>query len=130
MVIITKKSKPQCNSYNKGLALEKIAALYLQEKGLSILQHNFHCKFGEIDLICKNENELIFVEVRYRKNNDYGHPEETINFAKKKKILLAAQHYLTQNIWAIDLPCRIDVIAMVGCVANLNIKWIQNAIYM
>ena len=138
MPIKTKDPNPKNNSYHKGLALENIAANYLQTNGLLILQHNFHCPFGEIDLVCKNQSnglpnhqdELIFVEVRYRKNINYGTPEETITRTKQKKILLAIEHYLAQNKWTINLPYRIDVIAMSGLLGDLNIEWIQNAIYM
>ena len=105
-------TKPRGPAYNKGILLEKIAADYLQTKGLVVLQHNFNCCFGEIDLICQHQNELVFVEVRYRKNTEYGTPEETITFAKQKKLLLTAQHYLIQNTWTTNSPCRLDVIAI------------------
>ena len=78
------QQKPQHIAYKKGLLLEQAAAIYLQKQGLVIIQHNFHCQFGEIDLIGKHKDDLVFVEVRYRKNLDYGTPGETINFTKKK----------------------------------------------
>lgn len=120
------------NSYYKGLAIEKIAAQYLQSQGFTLLQQNFHCPYGEIDLIAKNSTDLVFVEVRYRKNQEYGHPAETITFFKQQKVILAAQYYLAKNDWASTLPCRIDVIALTGKlnskINGVNIEWIQNAI--
>jgi putative endonuclease len=125
-----KNNKSPCNAYHIGLVIEKIAAQYLQANGCIILEHNFHCQYGEIDLICKDQNDLVFVEVRYRKNIQYGSPAATINYIKQKKIILTAQHYLSKNNWSINLPCRIDVIAISGNISNTDVEWIQNAIYV
>lgn len=127
---IKKNNKSQHNTYYTGLAIEKIAAQYLQTNGCIILEYNFHCKYGEVDLICKDQNDLVFVEVRYRKNIQYGSPAETINYIKQRKIILTAEHYLFKNSWSINLPCRIDVIAISGNISNVDVEWIQNAIYI
>jgi len=130
MPITIKSSKPQLTNYRKGLQLEAIAAKYLANHGLTILEHNFHCLFGEIDLICQQQTELVFVEVRYRKNIQYGEPQETITFAKQQKILNSVQYYLSQQPSTDELPCRIDVIAISGELTSLNFEWIQNAIHL
>ena len=125
----TIRNKPY-NSYNIGLAIEKIAAQYLQTKGYTIIERNFHCQYGEIDLICREQNDLVFMEVRYRKYVKYGTPAETIDYIKQRKIILAAQQYLAQNSWTKNLPCRIDVIAISGNIFNINVELITNAIGM
>lgn len=116
------------HSYYKGLAIEQLAAQYLQQQGMLILERNFHCKYGELDLIGKTQTELVFIEVRYRNNSYYGSAAETITYTKQKKIIIAANYYLSKNNWATCLPCRIDVIAMSGDPNSLKIEWIQNAI--
>ena len=119
----------QQNSYKKRLSCRKIAADYLRKKGLFIIEQNFYCRYGEIDLICKtNDNEVIFFEVRYKKNSSFCTPEETINYIKQKKIMITAEYFLAKNKWSINLPCRIDVIAISGILNHPNIKWIKNAI--
>ena len=128
MPVVTEPRALPRNNYQKGLALEKAAAAYLERRGLTVLEHNFHCRFGEIDLICRQATELVFVEVRYRKHHSHGLAEETITPSKQKKILTTVEHYLSENPWAALLPCRIDVVAINGYLANLNFAWIQNAI--
>ena len=127
-MIIRINNKSKHDTYHKGLSIERIAAQYLQTKGITILDYNFHSIYGEIDIICRDQSNIIFVEVRYRKNIQYGLPVETINYTKQKKIILTAQYYLSQNDWTINIPCRIDVISISGNISNANIEWIQNAI--
>jgi putative endonuclease len=96
-----------------GAVAEQVAAEYLQRAGFSILEQNFTIKGGEIDLVCDDAGTLVFVEVRARSRHDYGTPEETISATKRRRIILAARHYLVQrNIE--DRACRFDVIAIEG----------------
>ena len=116
------------NARNKGTILESMAIDYLKNKGVLLIQRNFCCKLGEIDLICKDQNELIFIEVRYRKNNTYGNAEESINYKKRQKLIKAALYFLQNTKKYDNSPCRFDVIAINGNIINPNIEWIQNAI--
>lgn len=73
---------------------EKIAEQYLEKKGFDILDKNFYCKQGEIDIIARDNNELVFVEVKTRCNLKYGIPAESVNKEKRIHIYKAARYYL------------------------------------
>lgn len=88
---------------------EGFAAIHLQEKGYTILERNFRKKFGEIDIIAKDTNTLVFVEVKAKIGIDCGSPEDMINPKKLQKIRNMAMVYMKEDIVA----CRIDVVAIV-----------------
>ncbi len=114
----------------KGQQAEKIALKFLQTQGLIKIQSNFSCKRGEIDLIMIDNEYLVFVEVRYRKKTQYGHPLETINYAKQKKIINTVQYFLMKHPKYNQFPCRIDAIAINSHIqtGQEQIEWIKNAI--
>jgi len=96
---------------SKGLAYEKIALDFLSSKGLKHVESNFHTRFGEIDLIMKERNTLVFIEVRFRNSGHYGSAAESVNVLKQKKIIKSAKFFLNQNnFW--HLCIRFDVIAI------------------
>ncbi|PCH55005.1 MAG: YraN family protein [Legionellales bacterium] len=118
-----------------GSAFETIATQFLIKNGLQPVQRNFNCKLGEIDLIAKDtrkpELELVFVEVRFRSNENYGGALASIGYAKQKKLIRAAKYYLMQNPWAAKMFCRFDVIAISPQKDDNelpHIEWVQNAI--
>lgn len=76
---------------------EEVAAKYLRKKGYKILDRNYRCRFGEIDIIAKLKDYYVFVEVKTRRNENYGRPVESINTVKIKHILKTIQFYLSQN---------------------------------
>lgn len=109
---------------NAGLAAEQLAATFLRAHGLKLVTQNYHCKFGEIDLIMKDGKTLVFIEVRLRTNSQFGSAGASITPQKQQKLLRTAQHYLQHHG---DCPCRIDAILMNE--ANMqHIEWIRNAI--
>ncbi len=114
----------------KGQQAEVIALDFLQKKGLIQLQSNFACKCGEIDLIMIDNEFLVFIEVRYRKRTHYGHPLETINYAKQKKIINTVQYFLMKHPEYKHFPCRIDAIAINSQpqTGQEQIQWVKNAI--
>ncbi len=112
----------------KGQCAEDIALEYLQQQGLTPLERNFSCKLGEIDLIMRDHEFLIFIEVRYRKNTQFGHPLETINISKQHKIIKTSHYFLATHPKLSYLPCRIDAIAIHSEHNNDSIEWIKNAI--
>jgi len=97
----------------KGYEYEKMAAAYLQGKGYKILERNFYTFFGEIDLIARDKETIVFIEVKYRKNIKNGYPQEAVNDKKKQRIIKSAQYYLYLHN-AAERPCRFDVIAVAG----------------
>lgn len=107
---------------NKGTEYENLAASFLRQQGASIIHQNFRCKLGEIDIIATLKNQLLFVEVKYRKNDHFGAAAEQVTMAKQRKLQRAAQYFL--NSYNHDLPCRFDVLAFTG---SEKPNWIQNA---
>lgn len=77
-----------------GNAGEKIACLYLKQKGYTIIETNFFCRQGEIDIIAKDRNEYVFIEVKTRRNELYGSPCEAVNKKKQKHIYKSTKLYI------------------------------------
>ena len=101
---------------------EAVAFNYLKQNDYKILETNFTCKMGEIDIIAKKDEIIVFVEVKARTTKKFGLPCEAVTPYKQHKIKLVATYYLqkTQNF---DKICRFDVIEILG----ENINHIQNA---
>ena len=76
---------------------EAIASVYLQEKGYLLLDHQWHCRFGELDLVMKDKEELVFVEVKMKADNRSGHPEEMVSITKERRLKKAAWAYLVKH---------------------------------
>lgn len=100
------------NKRKKGSLGEKIASDFLTQLGYEILKKNYQYGHGEIDIIAKDGDVLVFVEVKYRKSLEYGRPEFAITKSKQKQIRKIAEAYLYENQIK-DQSCRIDVIAIV-----------------
>jgi len=116
----------------QGQYTENLACQYLEDKGLKLLQRNFHCRFGEIDLIMQHNDSLVFVEVRYRRNTDFGSGAESITASKQSKLIKTASAYLQQHAKLSKHPARFDVVSITGPIEtsninNINIDWIENA---
>ena len=111
------------NSKKTGTAYEIIAADYLKQQGVQIIEMNYRISRGEIDIIGKEKDTLIFIEVKYRKNASYGHPWEAISVEKQKRICYVAKQYLMKYRWKWQI--RFDVISICGS----EIAWFQNAFY-
>lgn len=112
-----------------GMWGEKIAGKYLQKNGYKIIETNFRCRQGEIDIIAIDREYLVFVEVRTRRGIEYGSPEESVTLAKKKKLISLAFAYL-QNHSNLPSSWRFDVIAIEADQAGkiIRLELIQNAI--
>ncbi|MEM7542010.1 MAG: YraN family protein [Pseudomonadota bacterium] len=110
-----------------GHFFEKAAENWLSERGLTTVARSFSCRQGEIDLIMRENDELVFVEVRYRRSRRYGGPEESVDQRKQKKIIRTAESYLARNTNRRALACRFDVMAITGEGEDLMFNWIQNA---
>lgn len=109
----------------QGNAAELAACRYLEAQGLTLVEKNYRCASGELDLIMRHNEQLVFVEVRCRRTDRYGTPAETITKAKQQRLLKAANHYLQQR--RCDAVCRFDVIAITQVNQESKLKWIQNA---
>ena len=103
---------------------EALAAAYLERQGLQIVERNYRCRQGEIDLIMRENGTLVFVEVRLRSNSRFGGAAESITQQKQEKILQAARHYLAGQR---KLPqCRFDAV-LLGALDGDTIEWLKNA---
>ncbi|MGO3357070.1 MAG: YraN family protein [Oceanisphaera sp.] len=111
-------------SRNKGDVFERRAEQYLLGQGLQLQMRNYLCKLGEIDLVMSIDRTLVFVEVRYRKNNHFGGAAASVTPAKQQKLRRAAHCYLqSQGLNESTQPCRFDLVACEGS----HIHWIPNA---
>ena len=122
-----------------GAQAELAAADYLTRHGLQLVVQNYRCRFGEIDLILKHGDTLVFAEVRLRNNKNYGGAAASIDSHKQHKLISTAQHYLTRL--AHIPPCRFDAVLMKYPVASAmspdpdlpvkfldsDFEWIRNA---
>jgi putative endonuclease len=108
---------------NLGTDAEQVAATYLQQQGLTLITRNYHCRFGEIDLIMHDGKTLVFVEVRMRSSASFGGAGMSITSSKQQKLTRTAEHYLQQHGSA---ACRFDVVLMTKP-STENIEWMRNA---
>lgn len=106
-----------------GSLYEELAAGYLEKKGLRILEKNYRCRIGEIDLVAEEGRYLVFVEVKYRSSQSFGNPLSAVNRGKQQVISRVAAHYLLTHGKTMDAPCRFDVIGFEG----ERPVWVRNA---
>ena len=111
----------------RGRDAEDLALKYLQKQKLRQVDRNYRCKAGEIDLIMHDGENLIFVEVRHRKQSRYGSAAETVDRKKRSKLLATALYFLQKNPRWQNQPARFDVVAISGELTTPDINWIQNA---
>lgn len=102
------------NKREIGSAYEQKAVEYLNEHGYKIVEQNYFCKYGEIDIIAKQDDTLVFVEVKYRKNIKTGLGEDAVNMNKQRHIVNSAQNYIIKKYHTDEIACRFDVIAING----------------
>ena len=102
------------NRRETGSRYEKQAAVFLEQKGYEILEMNFRCRRGEIDLVARDGEYLVFVEGKYRADLRCGRPAEAVTPAKIQRIRTAALYYLTVRCGGRELPCRFDVVEILG----------------
>ncbi len=107
-----------------GKNAEDAAYQYLLEQGLKPVGRNFRCKLGELDILMRDGQALVIVEVRYRKTSRYGTAAETVTVAKQSRIIAATYCFLSSSPHYKDCPIRFDVVALSG---DGNMNWIKNA---
>ncbi len=108
-----RKRESMQNNRQVGEAQESQAVVKLEELGYQILQKNFRCRIGEIDIIARHQGYLVFVEVKYRKNRNAGYAAEAVNWKKQQVISRVADFYLRTHCERIP-ACRFDVVAIDG----------------
>lgn len=108
----------------RGAQAEKLAVLYLQRQGLTLISQNYRGRFGEIDLIMKDGTTLVFIEVRLRRHHNFGGAAASIDAHKQQRIICTAQQYLAAL--TPTPPCRFDAVLM-DEVQDGNVQWLKNA---
>tara|TARA_B110000977_G_scaffold199683_1_gene287833 strand:- start:1328 stop:1705 length:378 start_codon:yes stop_codon:yes gene_type:complete len=116
-------------SKNKGATYEEAAKRLTEKAGFTTIAQNYHCRGGELDIICSHKTILCFIEVKYRKSNSHGNAIEQVTHAKQQRILLAAKIYLNKNKQYQNHAIRFDVIAITSLQNELQFDWIENAFY-
>lgn len=112
----------------RGQAAEGLACDYLQRQGLQLLQRNFRCRRGELDLVMRQGDTTVFVEVRFRTPSAFADGIASVDRHKQARLLAAAQYYLQQHPDAARGPCRFDVVAVTPTGGENRVEWITNAI--
>jgi putative endonuclease len=107
----------------RGVEAEAMAAAFLEHNGLKILARNYRCRLGEIDLVAREGDTTVFVEVRSRRSSAFGGAAASITAAKRQRLLKAARHYISRQR---ALPqCRFDALLIQG--EPPRIEWLRNA---
>ncbi|MEQ8689544.1 MAG: YraN family protein [Pseudomonadales bacterium] len=118
--------------HQRGTQTERSACEFLQAEGLQLIERNFSCKAGEIDLIMQHRSViapqiLVLVEVRYRRSQRYGGAAASVSPAKQQRLRRAAQYFCQTHKRYATWPMRFDVIAIRGGTDNLQITWLKSA---
>ncbi|CDZ76175.1 hypothetical protein BN59_00441 [Legionella massiliensis] len=108
-----------------GFAAEQQARNYLVAQGLQWIESNYRCRWGEIDLIMRENNYLVFVEVRARASNSFGGALASVSYSKQQKLIKAATTYMLLKNILDKQPVRFDVLGFEG--PESQIQWIKNA---
>jgi len=105
-------AEPTCNEQaQRGASAERAAEQWLASRGLQTLARNYRCRRGEIDLVMRDGSGIVFVEVRRRSRSDFGGASASVDIAKQRRLIVAAQHFLLSHPQLQNAPCRFDVLA-------------------
>jgi putative endonuclease len=113
------------SSHARGRDAEQRAGEFLEQQGLVVLARNFRCRQGEIDLVLRDGATLVVAEIRYRADNAFGTPAETVDGRKQMKLIACARRFLQAHPALALAPLRFDVVALAG--GDSRIEWIRDA---
>lgn len=122
----TRRTQAQATR-DKGGHYEALARDFLRTQGLTDFHFNFHSRYGEIDLIARDGDCLVFVEVRYRHSSGHGSAVASVTRRKQEKLRSTAQHFLQKHGLTNRMPCRFDVVGISGDARDPQFRWIKNA---
>lgn len=112
---------------HRGVDAEQAALAHLQSNGLRLIARNYRCTGGELDLVMLERQELVFVEVRYRRSEQFGGAVPSVDADKQQKLRLAAETFLQNHPRQPYATCRFDVVAISGDAPKYRIDWIRDA---
>jgi putative endonuclease len=104
-----------------------VARRHLEGAGLRLIVANRHYRVGELDLVMRDGDMVVFVEVRYRRSAGFGGSAPSVDAVKQRKLVMAAQCFLAENPILARCACRFDVVAMSGSAETPQLDWIRNA---
>jgi len=110
-----------------GNLAEDMACQYLLKQKMTLIQRNYRCRQGEIDLIMLDAAQLVFVEVRSRRSTKFGSGAETVDARKQRKLIATASHYLQKYDARSKQSSRFDVISINTSASDAQILWIKDA---
>ena len=110
-----------------GALFEDIALAHAQRGGLQLIARNFNCRYGELDLVMRDREVIVFLEVRYRRSKGFGGALDSVGAAKRDRLSKAASLFLQANPALGRQPCRFDVMAIGGTPDSPSIDWQRNA---
>ena len=110
-----------------GSEWEAVVEKHLRKAGLSTLAKNFYSRYGEIDLVMRDGDDVVFVEVRYRKSATRGDGVDSVGATKRTKLIRTASMFLQSRRTLSNAPCRFDVVSCSGTHDAPHLDWIRNA---
>lgn len=118
-----------------GKQAETVALNHLRQNGLKLIERNYRCRLGEIDLIMNEGDVLVFIEVRYRKSDRFGSGAESVDYQKRRRLILTARHFLASHRSYGNHGCRFDVISAAPSAnqtghpenSGMRIEWFRDA---
>ena len=119
--------RPNATTRDTGSRWEDAVLAYLERAGLALIARNFTCRYGEIDLIMRDRDQIAFIEVRYRGDDMHGDGTVSVGAGKQAKIARAAAVYLQRNPVLATMTCRFDVVGCSGTPATPVFDWTRAA---
>ncbi len=111
----------------RGARIEDAARRFLAGHGLRTVARNHRCRFGEIDLVLRDGDTLVFAEVRFRARDAWVGAAESVDAAKQRRLRAAAEHFLMRHPEHAERVCRFDVVAVTGTGGGAQVDWIKDA---
>jgi putative endonuclease len=119
--------KTDLNTRSAGARYEDIALDHLECAGLELIARNYRCRYGEIDLVMRERDTVVFVEVRFRRSGRFGDGIDSVNAGKRAKLVRAASAFLAEHPRLADAACRFDVLAISDDARSPLPDWRRNA---
>jgi putative endonuclease len=119
--------KSNASARSDGARYEDIALDHLERAGLALIERNYACRYGEIDLVMRERDTVVFVEVRYRRGGVFGDGIDSVDAGKRAKLVRAAEVFLVNHPRLAGATCRFDVVAISGDATAPALDWRRNA---